>query len=154
VGVPQKTQVYRTGLMSLAPDTFHEFTIPPNLFEPNGDLTIAFQNMNEQVMFFPLDEGMELLYREGSFAGSFARGLGIILCWMALLAALGLAASSYLSFPVAAFLCVSILVMGLSSGTLATVVEDKTIMGYDEEKGAKGRSVVDLVAVAFLKGVF
>jgi hypothetical protein len=152
-GVPQKTQVYRTGVMSLAPDTFHEFTVPSDVLEPNGDLTIAFQNMNDQVMFFPLDEGMEVLYPEGSFAGSFARGLGIILCWMSLLAALGLAASSYLSFPVAAFLCVSILVMGLSSGTLATVVEDKTIMGYDEEKGAKGRSVVDPIAVPFFKGV-
>ncbi len=152
-GVPQKTKVWRSEVLSLAPDTFHEFTIPPNLFEPNGDLTIVFRNLNELPMLFSLDEGMEVLYAEGTFGGSFIRGLGIILCWLALLAALGLAASSCLSFPVAAFVCLSILVMSLSSGTLSTVVEDKTIMGFDEEKSAKGHSPVDVVAVPFFQGV-
>ena len=76
---------------------------PPNLFDDNGMLTIAFLNPNNTALLFPLDDGMEVLYREGGFGLNFARGLGIIFCWMALLAALGLAAASFLSFPVAAF---------------------------------------------------
>jgi hypothetical protein len=89
--------------MSLAPDTFHEFQIPPNLFDDKGVLTIIFVNPNDTALLFPLEDGMEVLYPEGGFALNFARGLGIIFCWMALLAALGLMAASFLSFPVAAF---------------------------------------------------
>jgi len=37
------------------------------------------------------------------FGPNFIRGLGIIFCWMGLLAALGLAAASFLSFPAPRF---------------------------------------------------
>ena len=67
---------------------------------------------------------------------NFIRGLMIIFCWLALLAAIGLAAASHLSFPVAAFASMAILFMGLSSGTLQTVVEQGTVVGYDAAKGA------------------
>ena len=90
----------------------------------NGVLTIMFVNPNNTALLFPLDDGMEVLYREGGFGLNFARGLGIIFCWMALLAALGLAAASFLSFPVAAFFSLAILTMALSSGTLANVVSE------------------------------
>jgi hypothetical protein len=46
---------------------------------------------------------------------------------MALLAAIGLASASFLSFPVAAFLSLGILIMALSSGTLANVVSEGSI---------------------------
>src|SRR5436190_5438863 len=39
VGVPGKTKYWRSEIMSLAPDTFHEFEVPPNLFDENGQLT-------------------------------------------------------------------------------------------------------------------
>ena len=45
-------------------------------------------------------------------------GRGHYFCWLALLAAMGLASASFLSFPVAAFLSLGILVVGFSSGTL------------------------------------
>ncbi|HET7624934.1 MAG TPA: hypothetical protein VFM25_06670, partial [Verrucomicrobiae bacterium] len=89
VGVPKETQLWQSEPMSLAPDTFHEFQIPPNLFDENGVLTITFINPNNTSLLFSSEEGMEVLYREGGFALNFARGLGIIFCWMALLAALG-----------------------------------------------------------------
>jgi hypothetical protein len=84
---------------------------------------------------------------------NFVRGLGIIFCWMAVLAALGLAAASFLSFPVAAFLSLGLLTMVLSSGTLANVVSEGTIMGYDSEHGIKGESVVDAVVVPTFKAI-
>jgi ABC-type transport system involved in multi-copper enzyme maturation permease subunit len=126
VGVPEKTKLWH-GQQSLAPNTFHEFTIDPGLLDSNGVLTVSFANLNNTALIFPSDEGMEVLYREGSFGLNFIRGLGVILCWMALLAAIGLASASFLSFPVAAFLSFAIMTMTLSSGTLAGVVEDKTI---------------------------
>ncbi|MCC6822325.1 MAG: ABC transporter permease [Verrucomicrobia subdivision 3 bacterium] len=152
VGVPEKTKLWRTEVpMSLAPDTFHEFQIPANLFDEQGVLTILFVNPNNTALLFPLDDGMEVLYREGGFGLNFARGLGIIFCWMILLTTLGLAAASFLSFPVAAFATLAVLMMSLSTGTLASAVEQGTVMGQDEETGQIGRSPVDAVAIPFFR---
>ena len=47
-------------------------------------MTIVVANPNNTALLFPLEDGMEVLYPEGGFALNFARGLGIIFCWMAL----------------------------------------------------------------------
>ena len=154
VGEPNVTPLWQTEEpMSLAPDTFHEFQIPPNLFDRQGVLTVIFRNPNDTSLLFPLDDGMEVLYPEGGFALNFARGLGIILCWMGFVAALGLTAASFLSFPVAAFFSMAILVVGLSSGTLADAVESGTVVGGNGETGAMGHSVVDAVLIPMFKGL-
>ncbi len=128
-GRARKPRLWRSEAMSLAPDTFHEFEIPANLFDEKGVLTIVFVNANDTALLFPLEDGMEVLYREGGFALNYARGLGIIFCWMALLAALGLASASFFSFPVAAFFSLGILTLALSSGTLANAVSEGTHHG-------------------------
>jgi hypothetical protein len=153
VGVPETTNYWQSEPMSLAPDTFHEFQIPANLFDRNGLLTIMFVNENDTSLLFPLEDGMEILYPEGGFALNFARGLGIIFCWMALLAALGLAAASFLSFPVAAFFSLAVLVIGLSSGTLADAVSNGTVGVGNEENGTAGRSPADAVLIPAFKGI-
>jgi hypothetical protein len=151
VGVPDK-RIWRTDVpMSLAPDTFHEFAIDPDLFDENGQLTIVFLNPNNTALLFPLEDGMEVLYREGGFGLNFIRGLGIIFCWMALLAALGLASASLLSFPVAAFFSLGMLTMALSSGTISNAVSEGTIMGITES-GKANHSIVDFVALPLFKG--
>ncbi|HEX9046541.1 MAG TPA: ABC transporter permease [Verrucomicrobiae bacterium] len=153
VGDPPKTKYWRSEPMSLAPDTFHEFEIPADLFDDNGVLTVMFANPNNTALLFPLDEGMEVLYPEGGFALNFARGLGIIFCWMALLAALGLAAASLLSFPVATFFALAMMLVVFSSGTLAESVESGSVAAGDEEKGIAGHSVMDVVLIPAFKGV-
>jgi ABC-type transport system involved in multi-copper enzyme maturation permease subunit len=154
VGVPESAKLWQTETpMSLASDTFHEFTIPPNLLDTNGVLTVLFVNPNETALLFPLEDGMEVLYPEGGFALNFARGLAIIFCWMALLAALGLAAASCLSFPVAAFFSLAMLVVILSSGTLADAVESGTVVGGNEETGVMGHSGADAVLIPLFKGI-
>ncbi|HEY9172240.1 MAG TPA: ABC transporter permease [Verrucomicrobiae bacterium] len=147
VGVPETTKLWRSDPMSLAPDTFHEFEVPADLLDENGVLNIAFMNPNETTLLFPLDEGIEVLFQEGGFGLNYLRGLGVIFCWMALLATLGLAAASFLSFPVAAFFSLALLTIAMASGTLATVVTEGTIAGYDSEAGTMGKSVVDPVVV-------
>ena len=153
VGAPPKTQFWRSQPMSLAPDTFHEFEIPPNLFDEDGLLTVTFANPNNTALLFALDDGLEVLYREGGFGLNFARGLGIIFCWMALLATLGLAAASFLSFPVAAFMSLAVLTMALSSGTMANAVEEGTVASWNAEKGIKGHTPLDLVIIPTFRGV-
>ncbi len=151
-GIPDKTRFWRSDLVSLAPDTFHEFEIPPDCIDANGVLTVAFANPNNTALLFPLDEGVEILYREGGFGLNFVRGLGIIFCWMALLAAIGLASASFLSFPVAAFFSLGLLTMVLSSGTLANAVSEGTIGGYNAEKGTKASTPVDFIVIPAFRG--
>ena len=152
IGPPGKPQVPSLP-QSLAADTFHEIQIPPNLYDDSGRLTIDFENRNNTALIFPLEDGLEVLYREGSFGLNYARGLAVILCWLALLAALGLAAASLLSFPVAAFCSISLLLVALSSGTLSTVVAEGTVTGLDHETGAGGGSFIDAVLLPLFKGI-
>jgi len=151
-GVPETARLWRSEPMSLAPNAFHEFQIPPNLFDDKGVLTIVFVNPNDTSLLFPLEDGMEVLYPQGGFTLNFARGLGIIFCWMALLAALGLTAASFLTFPVAAFFSLAVLTIGLSSGTLAEAVAADTVVGGNEETGIMGHSAVDAVLIPLFKG--
>jgi hypothetical protein len=153
-GVPGATNLWRPETpMSLAPDTVHEFQIPPNLFDANGVLTITFANPNPVTLRFPLEDGMEVLYPEGGFALNFARGLGIIFCWMALLAALGLSAASFLSFHVATFFSLAMLVVALSGSTLSDAVDSGTIGVGNEETGVAGHSAADVVLIPMFKGM-
>jgi hypothetical protein len=132
--------------MSMAQDTFHEFQVEP-YFDDNGVLMVTFVNLNNTALLFPLEDGMEVLYPAGGFEMNFVRGLGIIFCWMALLAALGLAAANFLSFPVAAFLSLGVFTLVISSGTISNLVSEGTLMGFNEETGRTGHSVVDYVAI-------
>jgi len=89
-----------------------------------------------------------VLYRESSFGVNFARGLAVLLCWLGLLSALGLASASFLSFPVAAFCSLAVLMVGLSTSTLSAVQENKSIFPYDSQ-GQPGpiKKFIDSVSV-------
>jgi len=152
LGVPRETQLWQSEVMSLAPDTFHEFQVPGGLVDEKGVLTIRFLNANNTVLLFPLDEGIEVLYPAGGFGLNFARGLGIIFCWIALLAAVGLAAASLLSFPVAAFFSLGLLVVVLCSSIMSSAVTEGTIANYNAEKGTKGFTPADLIAIPMFQG--
>ena len=153
VGLPEKTKFWHSEPMSLSPDTFHEFSIPPDLFDANGLLTITVANPNNTALLFSLDEGMEVLYPESGFPLNFARGLGIIFCWMALLAAVGLCAASFLSFPVATFFALSLMLVVMCSGTLAESVDSGSVAAGDEETGTAGHSFADAFLIPAFKGV-
>ena len=117
----------------LPPNSFQEIDVSP-LLDANGLLTVQCLNDNKTSLFFPMEDGFEVLYRENTFGVNLARGLAVILCWLALLSAVGLASASFLSFPVAAFCSLAVLVVGLSAGILSTVQEQKSIFGYTQEQ--------------------
>ncbi|MEQ2009533.1 MAG: DUF2628 domain-containing protein [Limisphaerales bacterium] len=170
IGPPNSTKIVRMS-RPLTTDTFHEFginlldakgnpTADPvkngrflDLLDKDGLLYITFGNPNQAVVLFDLVEGMEVLYHEGSFGLNFTRGLGIIFIWLGLLAAIGLAGASYLSFPVAAFFSITVLIVGLSSGTIATVVKDGTFGSTNHDTGVPEGMLgaVDFVMVPIFK---
>jgi ABC-type transport system involved in multi-copper enzyme maturation permease subunit len=133
-------------------DSFQQFTLPPNMLDDKGRLFVEVGNPGDAELTFPLEEGMELLYPESTFGVHFIRGLLVVFFWLALLASIGLSAASFLSFPVAAFVSLAVLFIGLSSGTVATVVEQGTITGYDAAKGGYGHTFVDYAVVPIFKG--
>jgi hypothetical protein len=137
---------------TLPPDSFQEIQVPANLLDESGILWVDVLNPTETSISFPLDDGLELLYPENGFGINFIRGILVILFWLILLAAVGLAMASFLSFPVAAFASMAVLLLGLSSGTLSTVVEQGTITGFDSAKSAYGHSPVDVVMVPVFHG--
>jgi ABC-type transport system involved in multi-copper enzyme maturation permease subunit len=151
IGPPDSPRVTRIRQV-LPPDSFQEFQVPPHLLDNKGRLIIDFYNANNASLMFPIEDGFELLYYENSFGVNFIRGITILLCWLALLAAIGLAAASQLTFPVAAFTSMAILLMGLSSGTLQTVVEQGTITSYNSAAGGFGHSPLDLIFVPVFHG--
>ena len=153
IGVPKKSRLWQSPVESMSPDTFHEFKIPPDLFDDNGVLTVTFANPNETALLFPLDEGVEVLYRQGGFTLNFIRGLGIILCWMALLTTVGLTSASFLSFPVAAFFALGLLGIVFSSGTMSSAVEEGTIASWDAEKGTKGSAFLDVAVIPTFRAI-
>jgi uncharacterized protein DUF2628 len=151
---PPEGRRHRPEPMSLAAETFHEFRIEPDLLGKDGKLTIDFVNYNDTALLFPLEDGIEVLHHEGSFGLNFIRGLGIIFCWLALLATIGLSAGSFLSFPVAAFVSLAILVVGLSSGTVKQVVEEGGISAVNPNTGSvDDPAIIDRVALPFFRGL-
>jgi len=151
IGVPGTANVWRSQPMSLSANTYHEFEIPADLFDRQGTLTIDFVNANNTTLLFPIEDGTEVLYPKGGFTLNFVRGLGILFCWMALLAAIGLAAASFLSFPVATFFSLAMLVVVFASGTLSDAVANGTVTGVNEETGTAGHFIADFVLIPFFK---
>lgn len=134
-------------------EAFVEFAIPPNLVNDKGELHIRFDNFTDKALLFT-EDGMEVMYRIGGFGGNFIRGMGVIFCWLALLAALGLAGASFLSFPVAAFCTIGVLILGLSTGTLRQIVDEQGIVAVDPNTGkVEETSVLNSVAVPMARAM-
>jgi ABC-type transport system involved in multi-copper enzyme maturation permease subunit len=152
VGPPDSGKLVRLPAMSCPANSYQEFDIPEDIFDSEGKLTLEFVNVNETTLYFGDEDGMEILYPEGGFRLNFIRGLGVILSWLALFTALGLAAASWLTFPVAAFLSLTFMILGLSSGMIASSVEQNSVFGYDESRRSIS-PVGDKIALPVFKGV-
>jgi hypothetical protein len=76
-------------------------------------------------------EGLELLYRVGSFEGNFGRGLLVMWAKLAMLAAAALAAASWLGLPVAMLASLMVFAVAVASGFLADAIDIYT--GVDIE---------------------
>ncbi|MCS1407231.1 MAG: hypothetical protein M2R45_00388 [Verrucomicrobia subdivision 3 bacterium] len=139
---------------SISPESPFQFKIPPNMVGMDENLTVDFINLNEKALLFPLDDGVEVLYKTGTFAPNFFRGMLLIYCWLGFLCALGLMAASFLSFPIAAFFTLSTLFIGFSNGTLSQIITEGGITGVDSNTGQiAAPSVIDKVTVTAATGL-
>lgn len=126
---------------------FHEFLIPPDLIGLDGKLHIECENRSPQALLFPMNDGLEVLFPEGGFATNYTRALLVVICWLALLTSLGLAASSFLPFIISTLFAMTLLLVALSGSTFGGVMEDGTLLGVDHETGAANSRSLDGVAL-------
>jgi ABC-type transport system involved in multi-copper enzyme maturation permease subunit len=154
VGVPgSKDEKYHAARMPS--DSFQEFEIPPNLWDNEGKLRIYLVNRDRTPLIFSEEEGLEVLYQEAPFAVNYARGLGVVLCWLALLAAIGMAAASFLSFPVAVFFSLTMLLAGFSSGSMEEVLQRGSALGLiNPNTGVTdNQTIFDMVMLPVFRGL-
>jgi hypothetical protein len=152
IGPPESNSRQRI-LKTLTTSTFHELSVEAKQLTPDGKLVVDYLNANEIPMVLDPADCMELLYREAGFGENLFRGLLILLFWLGLLAALGLAAASYLSFPVAAFVALTALTITLSSSTLATVVQEGSLLGGNVAAMSGNITWLDKLVLPVLKGL-
>lgn len=98
--------------------TFHEIKVPANVVAEDGYLAVGFRNvpLNNTVVIFPPEDGLEVLYQADTFTGNFIRAVLLILFRLIFLACLGILASTFLSFPVAILFCLVIFFTATVSG--------------------------------------
>jgi hypothetical protein len=101
--------------------TFREFEVPAAAVAADGYLALAFLNvpLNDTVVIFPLEDGLEVLYKADTFTANFFRAVLLVFVRLIFLAALAVFAGSFLSFPVAILLCLAVFTMANMSGFIA-----------------------------------
>ena len=124
--------------------------IRPEFIGPDGRLTLDVAHRHPGM--FGADaqatvtfEEMELYYQVGRFGPNFARAMVIMWVKLGFLAMLGLAAATFLSFPVAALGGMMIYIIASASGFL---VEALKYYGPEREAG-----VVVLTITSIIKGI-
>jgi ABC-type multidrug transport system fused ATPase/permease subunit len=97
--------------------TFCEIEVPADAVAEDGYLAVGFLNvpLNNTVVIFPPETGLEVLYKADTFTANFIRAVLLILCRLIFFACLGIMASSFLSFPVAILLCLAVFFTGTIS---------------------------------------
>jgi hypothetical protein len=133
-------------------ENLYRFAVPLSAFRPGQPAIVRFTNEAGQetstVVLDP-EQNIELLVREGSFEMNLVRALLILLGQLALVAALGLAAGTVFSFPVATFLAVAILIVSLFARYLAATAG----MPTDEHDEPAMPSLYTIAAEHIMEGV-
>lgn len=96
-----------------AMNAFHEIEIPNNVVEPDGTIKVTLVNQDPRRVdaIVPLEDGLEVLYRVGSFEENLVTAGLALVPSLGLLAALGLLLSTFCTFPVAVL--VSLVLFGI-----------------------------------------
>ncbi|UCC21499.1 MAG: hypothetical protein JSW23_06690 [Planctomycetota bacterium] len=116
-GTEMKTPVYTFDRKDFI-RTFHEIEVPADAVAEDNYLAVGFFNppLNNTVVIFPTEGGLEVLYKADSFTVNFIKAVLLILLRLIFLACLGILAASFLSFPVAILFCLMIFLTATISG--------------------------------------
>jgi hypothetical protein len=101
--------------------TFREFEIPVNCVADDGSIYLFFFNLDPRRVdaTFDLPEGLQVLYRVGSFELNLFQVFLAVLIPITCLTSFGVCASTFLSLPVGSLIIVTLFVLSLSMGFVA-----------------------------------
>jgi hypothetical protein len=101
--------------------TWNEFEMPVNCVEPDGTIQLFFGNMDPRAVdaTFDFPEGIQVLYRVGSFEKSIFQACLAIMIPVTCLTSVGVCASTFLSLPVGSLILIVLYVLSLSMGFVA-----------------------------------
>ena len=122
----------------LATSTVHTLELPATAIANDGTLRVTIANRNQVMpgdsqptsIGFNPGEGLELLYRVGSFEGNFLRAQLLMWAKLAMLSAASLAAASWLGFPIAVLASLMVFVTAVASAFFADAIDIYT--GLDD----------------------
>ena len=109
----------------------HTIDLPTEAIADDGTLRVTIANQNlvmpgeerpTSISFTP-GEGLEVMYRAGSFGGNVVRGLLVMWAKLVLLAAAALAAAAWLGFPTALLASLMVYVTAAASGFFADAID-------------------------------
>ena len=117
-------------------NTFHIVTLLSDDIRDDGTLDLTIINTGAEVdqtaLTFKPGEGLEVFYKVGSFRGNLAKGVLVMWVRLGFLAALGLAAATFLGFPVACLLCFLIFFAAVGSDYLSESLSSYASIPRDE----------------------
>jgi len=104
--------------------TKHEINIPVNAIDQDGTMQITFMNIDPRgvSVHFPLPDGIEVLVREGGFTANFIRTALVSLFTIIFVVTLAMACGTFLSFPIAVLMTLSVFFIGLGGNFLYEAV--------------------------------
>jgi hypothetical protein len=123
-GQRAKTPIYAVPRKDVT-KTLHEFQVPADAVAPDGYLAVVFLNdpANNSTIIFSEDDGLEVLYKAGSFTANYVRAVVIILSRLVFFAVLGVSLTTWVGFPVAILCCFVIFFAGVINGFITNSFE-------------------------------
>jgi hypothetical protein len=141
IGAADEQETYEAGLeynndyttrhkVTYVPTMTHVTMVPAYLIDDNGELTITVYNLFQPTQEYQYQgtmrfekDGLQLLYRVGNFESNFFRAMLVLLIKLSFLAALAIAASTFLSFPVACMITLTIFISATLTPYLSQSLE-------------------------------
>jgi hypothetical protein len=122
------TPIHREPRRKDAVRTFQEIVVPADVVADDGYVAVGFLNLrlNDTVVIFPLEDGLEVLYKADNFTANFLRAVLMLLCRLIFLACLGIMAATFLSFPVAILFCIVVFLTSICS---TFIIESFDLLG-------------------------
>ena len=101
-----------------------EFSVPTYVVQSNNQVEVRFthKNFEDGMIYFPAKEGINLYYPIGSFYSNFFKIIISMFLMSCFISALCLFGCTFLNFPVAIFLTLVVLFLGLLSGIFQELV--------------------------------
>jgi hypothetical protein len=150
IGVPGKTKIYRIDRVNEPVRTMHTIRIPAEAISEDGDLAVQFINVDprnpeatfEASAIFMGDRALEVLYPVNDFETNLFRAQLMTFVQLLFLAALGLFAASFLTFPTACLMCLLVFFAGSGVSYLIESIawsmkDDAAVIAYNVTRVAK-----------------